>query len=326
MDQIDRLSGKATKRLDIMKARADAQFNYEWLHHLLWDEFKKDTEKMSLQNFCDNLHDLNKEKQFIWYFISSHRMSLPEIKELHDNLFDDEDFGLCLMEERNQLIEELANMRLSIRWDHVYHDKEGKTWRKFANSLHFDDPKELNQIKRFLYLIDKIHIITDLLCRRDNHYGLEVNLVQYKRARLNLRPFGKNNEPPRRILLLAIQACQKLFWGNTAWAVVYVLCREDYGFDDNKAQFERYAQELLKEPELKDFEKGCPNGTIQSAETGKDGSGAFFREHSSTWTICGAQPRAINLMAALRQKISDLEKEERENTIKEQYKLSERGF
>lgn len=327
MNQTDRLSTNGVTRIDTLKARADADFNYEWLYELLWNELKKDATKIRRQDFCDNLHNQNKEKQFVWLFIESHRMSLPEIKEMQENLFADEDFGLCLLEERNHLIEEFGNMHLSTKWDHVYNDKEGKSWRIFARNLHFDRPEELAKIKRFLYLLDKINIITDLLCNRDETYGIDVNLVKYRRARLiPPRRFSKENEPPRQHLILAIKACKDKFWGQTAWAVVYVLCREDYDIADNKAQFERYAQELLKEPELKDMDKGCPSGTIQSAETGKDGSGEFYLKPSSTWTICGAPNRAIQLMSALRQKLRELEKEAKEKELTDLYKLSQRGF
>jgi hypothetical protein len=326
MNQTDLLSNNGLTRIDILKARADADFNYEWLYELLWEAFRKDAAKMSRQDFCDNLHDQNKEKQFVWLFVESHRQSLPEIKEMHDNLFDDEDFGVCLLNERNQLIEEFGSMHLSTKWDHVYRDKEGKSWRRFAQNLHFDRPEEVTKIRRFLYLLDKISIITDLLCKRDKGYGMKVNLVKYKRARINADKGSKENEPPRQHLIQAIVACKDMFWGQTAWAVVYVLCREDYGIADNKSLFERYVQDLLKEPELKEMDKGCPSGTIQSAETGKDGSGAFYQKPSSSWTICGAPARAIELMSALRQKLKDLETEAKEKELKELYKLSEKGF
>ena len=104
MNQTDRLSTNGVTRIDTLKARADADFNYEWLYELLWNELKKDATKIKRQDFCDNLHNQNKEKQFVWLFIESHRMSLPEIKEMQENLFADEDFGLCLLEERNHLI------------------------------------------------------------------------------------------------------------------------------------------------------------------------------------------------------------------------------
>jgi len=325
MIQTDRLSADAITRIDELKAKADAKFNFDWLHKQLWDELQKNMKNKNCHQFCDGMQQ-DKEQLFVWLFVSSHRSSLSEVRELHDTLFPDQDFGLELLEERNRLIEEFGEMHLSMRWKHVFNDKEGKTWRLFAKSLHYENPEDLAKIKRFLYLLDKIQIITDLLCKRERGYDMSVNLVQYKRARVGAGKGNKENEPPRALLLKAIEACKDLFWAQTAWAVVYVLCREDYGIDDNKAMFERYAQDLLKEPELKDMEKGCPNGTIQSAEEGNGGSDSFLHEPSSTWSICRAPRRAIELMTSLRNKISDLEKEEKGEQLKQMYKNSERGF
>ena len=56
MNQTDRLSNNGLTRIDTMKARADADFNYEWLYELLWNELKKDTAKTNLQAFEWNAH------------------------------------------------------------------------------------------------------------------------------------------------------------------------------------------------------------------------------------------------------------------------------
>ena len=294
---------------------------------MLWDEFRNDV-KQPLNTFCDNLRH-QCEKRFVWAFIESHRSSLKEILDMRNGLFEDEDFGIMLFEERERLIEEFSSMHLSLRWAHVNRGmnkkKPSDSWRTFAANLDFNRPEGEQQLRRFLYLLDKICLITSLLTDRATDIGLEVNLVKYKRARLQLKP-RPVNEPPRDILVKAISQCRDLFTRQTAWAVVYSLCREDYSVEDNKSQFERYAQELLSDPELSDFPQGCPNGTIQSAETGKNGSGRFFRQPSSTWTINNGYEWAINLMAKLRQAINVLEIEKRANEQKEIYKLSQKGF
>jgi hypothetical protein len=315
------------RRTDTLKARADSVFDYEWLFQLLWDEFRNDV-KQPLNTFCDSLRH-QCEKRFVWAFIESHRSSLKEILDMRNGLFEDEDFGIMLFEERERLIEEFSSMHLSLRWAHVNRGmnkkKPSDSWRTFAANLDFNRPEGEQQLRRFLYLLDKICLITSLLTDRATDIGLEVNLVKYKRARLQLKP-RPVNEPPRDILVKAISQCRDLFTRQTAWAVVYSLCREDYSVEDNKSQFERYAQELLSDPELSDFPQGCPNGTIQSAETGKNGSGRFFRLPSSTWTINNGYVWAIDLMAKLRQAINVLEIEKRANEQKELYKLSQQGF
>lgn len=327
--QTNGLSIDAKNRVDTMLARADAIFDYEWLFQLLWDEFRKHIAKQRLNEFCDTLQQ-EKERRFLWAFVESHRSSLGEIKDIQHGMFEDEDLGLLLFEERTRLIEEFALMHLSTRWAHIYRQQDARkpndSWRRFVMNLNFDDEREVEQIKRFLYLLDKICLITDILTSRDTDSGVgEVSLVKYRRTRLNLNA-PPSNEPPREKLIKAIKTCEPLFKFQTAWAVVRVLCIEDFGAQMNKSVFERYAQSLLREPELADFSQGCPNGTIQSAETGKNGSGKFFQLHSSQWPVNGGYPWAIDLMAKLRQAIDILSIEERAAEQKKLYKLSEKGF
>lgn len=328
MSQIDNLSVDAQKRVDTMKARADAYFDFEWLFQLLWEEFKNSIAKKRLNEFCDNLQK-ERERRFVWAFVESHRSSLEEIREMQKGLFEDEDFGLVLYEERLRLIDEFFQSPLSLRWSHIYQsvkkNQPNNSWRIFARNLKFDDAKEAAGIKRFLYLLDKICLITDLLTNRATDIDLTVSLVKYRRKRLGFKS-QKTNEPPRDILIQAIKQCEDMFTRQTAWAVVYVLCREDYDIPENKSNFERYAQDLLKDSLLEDFKNGCPNGTIQSAEQGNNGSGSFFRSHSKDWVILGGYPWAIDLMAKLRSTINALELEKKAEEQKELYKLSEKGF
>lgn len=323
------LSVDAQKRADTLKARADAYFDYNWLFHLLWDEFKKDITKQTLIAFCDNLQQ-QREKRFVWAFVESHRSSLKEIREMYEHKFEDEDFGLLLLEERARMIEEFCSMHLSVRWSHVYQSKEknkpNDSWKIFAGNLRFEDPKSEQEIKRFLYLLDKICLISDILTCRDQGVGIDVNLMLYKRERLNLTRPNQDGEPPRDTLIQAIKRCEDMFKTNTAWAVVHTLCCEDYNYPNNRSQFERYAQDLLKDPALEGFAKGCPNGTLQSAVTGKNGSGNFFTLHSSQWVVEGGYPWAIELLGMLRRMIESIEREKKIEEQKRIYQLSEKGF
>jgi hypothetical protein len=102
--QTSRLSVDAKNRVDEIQARADAIFDYEWLFQLLWDEFRKNTAKQRLNEFCDDLQQ-EKERRFLWTFVESHRSSLSEIKDIYNGLFEDDDFGILLYEERTKLID-----------------------------------------------------------------------------------------------------------------------------------------------------------------------------------------------------------------------------
>ena len=259
MIQKDFLSINAQSRPDYLKAKADAYFDYDWLFQLLWTEFKNDVAKTASANFCDNLQQ-QRQKRFIWAFIESHRSSLNEIKETYENLFGDQNFALELYEQRLALIDKFCENPLSLRWKHVYQSpkqkKPNNSWQIFADNLKFGDPKSEAEIKDFLYLLDKICLITDILTRRDE-YGFKYSLSTYKRTMLDIKP-NKTNEPPRDFLIQAIKQHEDLFKTQTAWAVVYVLCREDYDIPENRSLFDRYAQDLLSDPVLEKFKQGCP--------------------------------------------------------------------
>ena len=168
--QTSRLSVDAKNRVDEIQARADAIFDYEWLFQLLWDEFRKNTAKQRLNEFCDDLQQ-EKERRFLWTFVESHRSSLSEIKDIYKGLFEDDDFGILLYEERTKLIDEFASMHLSTRWSHIYRpqdkNKPNDSWKRFVQNLNFADEREVKKIERFMYLLDKICLITDLLTSRD---------------------------------------------------------------------------------------------------------------------------------------------------------------
>lgn len=327
MIQKNFLSVGAQKRVDTLKAKADAYFDYNWLFQLLWEEFKNDVANTASADFCDHLQQ-QRQKRFVWAFIESHRSSLNEIRETYQNLFEDQNFAMELYEERLLLIDRFCENPLSLKWQHVYQSpnkkKPNNSWRIFADNLKFEDPKSVAEIKEFLYLLDKICEITDILTSHDT-YGFEYNLITYKRAMVRIKP-KDTNEPPRDFLIKAIKEHEDLFKYQTAWAVVYVMCREDYDIVENRSQFDRYAQDLLKDPLLENFKQGCPSGTIQSAFTGKNGSGEFFNHHSSEWVVLGAYGWAIELLAKLRRTIESLEMEKMAEEQKEMYKLSQKGF
>ena len=48
-----------------------------------FDEFRKNTAKQRLNEFCDDLQQ-EKERRFLWTFVESHRSSLSEIKDIYN--------------------------------------------------------------------------------------------------------------------------------------------------------------------------------------------------------------------------------------------------
>ena len=62
-------------------------------------------------------------------------------------------------------------------------------------------------------------------------------------------------------LARAIEAVQSFFWAQSAWAVVYCVCRDHLEMTDNMSEFERRVAEL---PFTKRVVE-CPEGTVRKA-------------------------------------------------------------
>ena len=63
-------------------------------------------------------------------------------------------------------------------------------------------------------------------------------------------------------LARAIEDTQEYFWGNSAYAVVFCVCRDDFGMQPNKSAFERMV-ELLPYKSVTSYR--CSTGTIANA-------------------------------------------------------------
>ena len=62
-------------------------------------------------------------------------------------------------------------------------------------------------------------------------------------------------------LARAVEATQSFFWAQSAWAVVYCVCRDHLEMTDNMSEFERMVEEL---PFTKKVVE-CPEGTVRKA-------------------------------------------------------------
>ena len=86
----------------------------------------------------------------------------------------------------------------------------------------------------------------------------------------------------------AIMQSQSLFWAQSAWAVVYCVCRDHLGMADNMTEFERYIKAL---PFTKKLSYECPEGTIQKTLN----NNTYMRYPISKWAENGAKERALLL-------------------------------
>lgn len=116
------------------------------------------------------------------------------------------------------------------------------------------------------------------------HFG-HVDNIQTKRKELN-------NEQ----LARAIERCQQYFWGNSAYAVVFCLCRDDYDSKMSQTGFEKMVEAL---PYKKGRDYNCPSGTIANAFS----DNPIFREHTDHWDDFEPLPRIIKLRDELRKEL-----------------------
>ena len=98
-------------------------------------------------------------------------------------------------------------------------------------------------------------------------------------------------------LARAIENCQAYFWGNSAYAVVYCVCRDDYHKKDlTQSGFERMVEQLTYSKE-RDFT--CTSGTIANAFS----HNSLFKTHVSRWEMQGASERILKLRNQLRKEL-----------------------
>ena len=89
-------------------------------------------------------------------------------------------------------------------------------------------------------------------------------------------------------LARAIENCQALFWGNSAYAVVFCICRDEYMMGSNKSSFEKMVEQL---PYKKERDHKCPTGTIANAFN----NNPIFGEDIMDWESFNPLPRIIKL-------------------------------
>lgn len=93
-------------------------------------------------------------------------------------------------------------------------------------------------------------------------------------------------------LARAIEQTQAFFWGNSAYAVLFCLLRDEYGIADNMSMFEAKVEGL---PYSKERSYTCPKGTIINAFS----NNPIYRQHIDKWKD-KANTRIIKLLEELK--------------------------
>ena len=92
-------------------------------------------------------------------------------------------------------------------------------------------------------------------------------------------------------LVCAIEAVQSFFWAQSAWAVVYCVCRDHLGVTESMTDFERRVETF---PFTKRVVE-CPAGTVQRTISNNE----YMKYSIHRWGELGAKSRAILLAEKL---------------------------
>lgn len=265
---------------------------------------KSVVQKGGYPSFSEQMQE-QKELMFIAEYFLAYRSQLPSIIDECANPYEDEDIVLGLVEERQQLIKAYAALPLSRDWTRVrvaFPD----SWRAFARRRDMRSEQQVRELRELLRLVDKISLISDILNKREGCYGLTLNYTEYKRNALAREEDKKMSRQDLKALLLkAIDACRDFFWANTSMGVVFSICKEDYAFEDNASDFERFMQDVLQDldPPL---DYGCPINTIASARQ----SGEYLKHPISSWaSFCQNDSRPMRLLTQLRTQLDRFKQE-----------------
>ena len=100
----------------------------------------------------------------------------------------------------------------------------------------------------------------------------------------------------RDLLTQAIENCQAYFWGNSAYAVVFCICRDDLDMEPNKSSFETMVESL---PYSKQRSYTCPENTIAAAFA----NNPIYYDNINNWDGKNPMARIIKLRDELRRQI-----------------------
>ncbi len=134
----------------------------------------------------------------------------------------------------------------------------------------------------------------------DTTQGAIASELEDLRQEINKRELGEGEKKSLsdEAIAAAVLEVQHKFWGQSAWAVIYCVCRDYFDGGDNVSQFERRIQSLNNKYH---FDKNCPNGTIQKTIS----NNAFMKMRVDRWNIDNSKERSINLANDFKNVLND---------------------
>ena len=259
------------QRVALLQRDADRLFSLAWLRRRLWTELKASIESVGDPAYGGVHQSLRGsfEGRFAWLFFSECQSSLRDVRNRLENSFDGFDPLEDLRRERDELIATFAQMPQSRDWERVRDDEA--SWHTFARRLPLKNGDPEGPLRVFFHTLDHISLITDVLNGHAADYGLKVDYsVQAEEAAM--RPSLTDA-----LLAKAIDAWAAQMVTQSAWAVVYCVVRDFYGYDKAMSQFERDASQL---PLTKQVPR-CPKETVGKTIN----NNRYMEEHIDAWPV-----------------------------------------
>ena len=192
---------------------------------------------------------------------------------------------------------ECAKLRRYSHWEGDRFMIDYKLLRKYLYCF-FGKLTSEQHIKMFEYDVQMKQIHEDIERLRKEEGIIEEMMEERKEGNEGI----KNGTIGRKKLSLqklacAIENCQKYFWGNSSYGVVFCLCRDDYEVEPNKSAFENLAGNL---PYTKKLSYICTENTIANAFQ----NNPIFNENVNNWDSKNPMKRIIKLRDELRKQLN----------------------
>jgi len=192
---------------------------------------------------------------------------------------------------------ECAKLRRYSHWEGYRFVIDYKLLRKYLYCI-FGKLTSEQHIKMFEYDVQMKQIHEDIERLRKEEGNTEEMMEERKEGNEGI----KNGTIGRKKLNLkklacAIENCQKYFWGNSSYGVVFCVCRDDYEVEPNKSAFENLAGNL---PYTKKLSYICTENTIANAFQ----NNPIFNENINNWDSKNPMKRIIKLRDELRKQLN----------------------
>ena len=189
---------------------------------------------------------------------------------------------------------ECAKLRRYSHWDGDRFMIDYKLLLKYLYCM-FGKLTSEQHIKMFEYDVQMKQIHEDIERLRKQEEDIEDRMEEVGKTETKNGTIGRKKLSLQK-LACAIENCQKYFWANSAYAVLFCICRDDYEMDLSQTDFERIIEGL---PYKKKRDHTCPIGTIANAFS----NNPIFSEDVSKWEDYNPMKRIIKLLNELRNEL-----------------------